>query len=308
MAEQLTHGPDPRDGFVYHMPDDLQLAVDVALAADRPLLLSGDPGSGKSSLAPYHARRHGLRYYEHVVTARTQDTDLLWRFDSVRRLADAQAHHGRLNDGDYVVPGVLWWALAPESAGSRGGLLAPARHRDPAERFPRGARPSGAVVLIDEIDKADPDLPNSLLVPLASHEFTVGDTGTLVRREAGAGPQLIVITTNGERDLPQAFVRRCVTFTLPGPTHEGLVRIAGMHLRHEGRNVTASTAELIGALADELMRVRREGTGHGLQRLPSTAEFLDALRACLTLGITPDDHRWALLRDLTLAKPAEDGR
>ncbi|MFE0775278.1 AAA family ATPase [Streptomyces sp. NPDC058861] len=308
MAEQTVHGPDPRDGLVYDMSDDLRTAVDVALATDRPLLLSGDPGSGKSSLAPYHARRNGMRYYEHVITSRTQATDLLWTFDSVRRLADAQAHRGRLNDGDYVVPGALWWALAPESARSRGGLLSPARHRDPSERFLRGEeRPSGAVVLIDEIDKADPDLPNSLLVPLASHEFTVGETGTPVRREAAAGPPLIVITTNGERDLPQAFVRRCVTFTLPGPTHEGLVRIARLHLRHEKRKISGPVDELVVALADELMRAR-ETAGLGHQRLPSTAEYLDALRACLTLGITPGDPRWLLLRSLTLAKPAEAGR
>ncbi|MFE7649904.1 AAA family ATPase [Streptomyces phaeoluteigriseus] len=307
MAVQIAHGPDPRDGLVYDMADDLRLAVEVALATDRPLLLSGDPGSGKSSLAPYHARQHGMRYYEHVITSRTQATDLLWTFDSVRRLADAQAHRSRLSDGDYIVPGVLWWALAPESARSRGGLLAPAGYQDPSERFHHKERASGAVVLIDEIDKADPDLPNSLLVPLASHEFTVGETGTLVRREADAGPPLIIITTNGERDLPQAFVRRCVTFTLPGPTHEGLVRIARLHLRHEKQSTSGSTRDLITALADELMKVR-ETAGLGHQRLPSTAEYLDALRACLTLGITPSDARWPLLRSLTLAKPAEDGR
>ncbi|MER5597104.1 MoxR family ATPase [Streptomyces sp. NPDC002265] len=304
MAELPSHGPDSRDGTVYDMPADLTLAIKVAVATNRPLLLSGDPGSGKSSLAPYWARENDLRYYEYVVTSRTQATDLLWTFDSVRRLADAQAHRGRLNDADYIVPGVLWWSLAPESARTRGGLLSARHHHDPMERFYRRELTKGAVVLIDEIDKADPDVPNSLLVPLGSHEFTVWETGTLVRRETDTEAPLIVITTNGERDLPPAFVRRCVTFTLPSPTPDSLVHIAQLHLQHEGVEIDDAMMEVAIALADELMQVRTSGVGD-CQRLPSTAEYLDALRACRTLGIAPGHPHWQLLRSLTLAKPTE---
>lgn len=301
MTDLVSYGPDARDGRVYDMPDGLRLAIDVALATDRPLLLSGAPGSGKSSLAPFHARANGMRYYEHVVTSRTQATDLLWSFDAVRRLADAQRRRGTLKDGDYIEPGVLWWAFAPESAHTRGGLLAPGRPHDPLDRFYRQHLSKGAVVLIDEIDKADPDVPNSLLVPLGSQEFTVTETGTAVRREPGVGTPLIVITTNGDRELPHAFVRRCVTFSLPSPTRESLVRIATLHLREEGVTLDPPTLDLAGELADELMRLRAEGSDRR-ERLPSTAEYLDALRACRALDLGPAHPRWPLLRSLTLSK------
>ncbi|MFF3871944.1 AAA family ATPase [Streptomyces sp. NPDC001978] len=307
MTNLVSHGPDPRDGRVYDMEEDLQLAIDVALATDRPLLLSGEPGSGKSSLAPFYARENDLRYYEHVVTSRTQHTDLLWTFDSVRRLADAQARRGHLSDADYIQPGVLWWSLAPESAQTRGGLLrAPHRH-DPLERLYREHHTKGAVVLIDEIDKADPDVPNSLLVPLGSQEFTVAETGTAVCREPGVGKLLVIITTNGERELPQAFVRRCVTYALPTPTPEKLVRIARLHLACDSVEPDPPTLKLAGALAEELMQARQDQAGRR-ERLPSTAEYLDALRACRSLDIRPGHPRWKLVRGLTLVKTPQQVR
>jgi MoxR-like ATPase len=297
------------------MSREIDFAVRVAEATGRPLLLRGDPGSGKSSLAAYIARQRGWRYYEHVVTSRTQARDLLWTFDSVRRLADAEvrAHGSELHDYDYVEPGVLWWAFARDSALRRGA--------------PEGAEPAGtdtgaaveanasvnehrsaehAVVLIDEIDKADPDLPNGLLVPLGSNEFVVAETRMRIGAAHAPGRRIIVITTNEERALPQAFLRRCVVLWLEHPKDKQLAEIALAHLREYEGAVTGADMALVDALVAEMVTVRASAKQQGL-RLPSTAEFLDALRACRSLGITVGSPDWARLRDLVLIKQQQPG-
>ena len=158
-------------------------------------------------------------------------------------------------------------------------------------------------MLIDEIDKADPDMPNGLLVPLGSNEFVVSETGTPVRA-AGTGQRLIAITTNEERALPQAFLRRCVVLSLPHPDQDQLVRIAGEHLTAYDGRFTAYDQALARELAGYLIAARAEA-GRQARRPPSTAEFLDALRACRELGITVGDARWERLRDLVLIKPQQ---
>ncbi|WP_245173525.1 AAA family ATPase [Streptomyces aureus] len=312
------------------MPQDLELAVEVAKATGRPLLLRGNPGSGKSSLAPYIARKLRWRYYEYVVTSQTRATDLLWSFDGVRRLADAQrarfddVNGDALDEDAYIEPGPLWWAFAPKSAAVVAEKTRKARHErdlgdDTAsgphkERWNRNRRADHAVVLIDEIDKADPDVPNGLLVPLASNGFTVAETGRRVAVEpASARPQsgkpfsrhLVIITTNEERELPQAFLRRCVIASAPEPGTPGeLVDIAKAHLKSRLRKVDPQDARLAAALADELLAVRRVATRDGI-RPPSTAEYLDALWACRALEIEVGDGRWEKLRGLTLLKPQQ---
>jgi MoxR-like ATPase len=304
---------DRRDGLVYIMPKRLALAVDVALHTGRPLLLRGEPGSGKSTLAAFVARTRGWRYYEHVVTSRTQARDLLWTYDSVRRLGDAQtrAHPDGtdLGDADYVQPGALWWAFAPESARYRGAPSAPRSEAiEPNAVVNKDRSRDHAVVLIDEIDKAEPDMPNGLLVPLGSSEFVVTETNHVVSKAPPSAPlesrlarHLVVLTTNEERELPQAFLRRCVVAWLDQPRGDELIEIAKAHLNAYDDGYTQSDEELVRGLIEAYTESRDAADRLGI-RAPSTAEFLDALRACRGLDITVGSDEWEQLRELTLIK------
>jgi MoxR-like ATPase len=309
--------PDRRDGRVYRISDKLRLALKLAIVTRRPLLLRGDPGSGKSSLAAYVARNLGWRYYEHVVSSRTQARDLLWTYDTVRRFADAAsaAREGRdLVDFDYVEPGVLWWVMNAATAERRGALdgvalRSPAIDPNDAVNRPRGG--SDAVVLLDEIDKADPDVPNALLVPLGSTEFVVTETDTIVRPpsgDAGAGEKrprmLVIVTTNEERELPDAFVRRCIVHRLEHPGTDELVEIARAHLEISGVALEADEEASVRRLAERVDVLRTESLAQG-RRPPSTAEYLDAVFAARTLDLSDAD--WELVDRLVLDKDrAED--
>ncbi|MFJ2932229.1 AAA family ATPase [Streptomyces sp. NPDC087219] len=264
--------PYATDGEVYVFDDEhVVLAVNVALKTGRPLLLFGPPGSGKSSLAPNVARVLGWDFHLHVVTARTEPEDLLWRFDALRRLSDAQAT--RLDAiNTYYAKGPLWHAFAAEND-------------------------VRSVVLIDEIDKADPDLPNSLLGPLGSLSFPVPwDDGGNISVRPGLEP-LVVITSNDERELPRPFLRRCVVFELGAPSREHLLKVAASHLGDE------HDEGLAGQVADSILAARERLVDSGAG--PSTAEFLDAVKACLQLGVAPGTEEWEKLRAITLYKRRE---
>jgi len=279
---------DRRDGSVYRMHPRVRLAVDVALAAGRPLLLRGEPGSGKSSLAPYLARNLGARYFEEVVAASTRVEDFLWQFDTVRKLSDAQARQPGdepLDDANYVTPGILWRAF------------------DPDGEFGSKDKPD-AVVLIDEIDKADPDVPNGLLVPLGAGQFRVPARDDPIVIPDGRRV-VVVITTNEERQLPPAFLRRCVVAYMPEPTEESLTAIARLHVGGPGGGDESEHDELFGVLAGRLLELRGQMTKR--DRPPSVAEYLDAVRACMELDVDPSipSSAWKAIEEFTLRKPTD---
>jgi hypothetical protein len=188
----------------------------------------------------------------------------------------------------YVIPGVLWWAFDEASArAQRSRSLAGAGlQRGMAPN--RGQPHERAVVLIDEIDKADPDTPNNLLVPLGSLQFQVEETGQLVATEPERAP-LIIITTNDERELPQAFLRRCVELRLDPPGREWLLAIGRVQLPGLGEDLRV-------AVADAML-----GPG-GSKSTVSAAEYVDALRGCHALAIQAGTPAFNKLLESTLWK------
>lgn len=256
-------------GLIYIYRPEIELAVEVALITRRPLLLSGPSGCGKSSLARNVALVLDWHYVPPlVVTSRTEAQHLLWEEDHLKRLRDAQREDDNVEDTmRYVTKGPLWEAL---------------------EKGP-------SVLLIDEIDKADPGVPNDLLGPLGKMAFP-GPTGKEV---TGEHAPLVFITTNGERELPRAFIRRCICLELLGPEEVDLVAIGRAHFREE-----EVEEELLHAVASEVAKLGKAARGAAV---PSTAEFLDTVRACLELEIRPSNEGFDVLRNLTLAKRSMRG-
>ena len=295
-SSSRSNAADQRVAPVYVYDDGLVLAINVALATRRPMLIRGPSGCGKSSLARNVADVKGWRYYEQVITSRTEARELLWQVDLLRRLHAAQAGKG-LDESfaPYIKPGVLWWAFDPDSAKWRGQKpetpgITPLR--DPS----RGIASEGAVVLLDEIDKADPEVPNNLLVPLGSLYFEVEEIdNTPVRADAKHAP-LVIITTNDERELPKAFLRRCVEVKIDWPTRARLVDIAAAHFPKMSRKHIKATLEaLVGAAG--------ENDGSKPVEL-SPAEFNDTIQAIDDLGVSPggDSEEWKSLARMTIWK------
>jgi len=272
-------------------------------------LLRGEPGIGKSQLARAAALELHRAFIPYVVDARSESRDLLWHFDAIARLADAQVAGARslaqlksepgagdresasatdpgsdpLAVGNYLRPGPLWWAFDWGSAREQAG---PVGVVEPLP-LPGCDAVNGAVVLIDEIDKAEADLPNGLLEALGNGEFSPqGLNKTIMVREP---PPLVIITTNEERALPDAFVRRCLVLHLGLPRDEQalqrrLIARGRAHLEHAGRK---ADQPLLERAAQLLAGDRATARDNHWRPLPGQAEFLDLLWAVVEQ--VPDD-------------------
>lgn len=275
-------------------------AVTLALAAERPLLLRGEPGCGKTQLARAAANLLGWRLHVAAIHARYEASDLFYRFDAVRRLAEAQAR--QVGDplpaeDQYLSPGPLWQALDWDSA---------ADHM----KQPAPPKPAGHVVLLDEIDKADSDLANTLLDALGSRGFHHPFSGAAVSA-SGQFP-LIAVTTNEDRELPAPFLRRCIVLDMdPAEDRDyraHLLAIAQAHFgKLPGRRRLIKDAILESA-ADRLIR-DREAIARAQLQPPGVAELIDLLTALhalapgLTAEATTRQREWlARLGDYALRK------
>ncbi len=297
----------------YFLDQEARYAIDLAVACGRPLLVRGLPGTGKSDLARAAAEYLGRAFVYEVITARTEPQDLLWRFDAIARLADAQVQHmGRntVNPLNYVSPGPLWWALNWEEAekflksndkeiSQRRMALKPDTEltlaKGDKENQKDRASKKGVVLLLDEIDKADSELPNSLLEVLANTGFRLPWASTTEGVEIhikSALKPLIIITTNEDRELPPAFVRRCLVLAIQ-PSNDFVAWIkarARVHFRDPDQpaidDQPALTEHLITQAAEYLQRDRNSIGNDGPK--PSLAEYLDLLRGLYHLA--PNDE------------------
>ena len=265
---------------VHRFDPDTAAALRAAEAAGRPLLLRGAPGTGKSQTARAAAAVTGRLFVPVVIDGRSEAVDLQWRYDAVGRLSDAHVPGAQAREAAYYLsPGPLWWAFDWEDAHRHWGQ----RCQGEAPTRPSGWTPErGVVLLIDEIDKADPDLPNAFLEVLGNQGFSLPFLGQRVVR--GAVAPLVVITTNEERELPNAFLRRCLVHILKAPAD--LPDMGRRHLARRGLTghplVLERAAQL---LAQDRARAREHKT-----YAPGLAEYLDLVIAVATLGGTPEEQ------------------
>ncbi|MCH9807176.1 MAG: MoxR family ATPase [Alphaproteobacteria bacterium] len=236
----------------YIATEDLRVAVNAAITLERPLLVKGEPGTGKSVLAVEVAKALGAPLIEWHVKSTTKAQQGLYEYDAVSRLRDSQLGDERVKDiGNYIKRGRLW------------------------EAFVMDQRP---VLLIDEIDKADIEFPNDLLQELDRMEFHVYETGETVKAEKRP---IVIITSNNEKELPDAFLRRCFFHFIKFPDAETMQDIVEVHF-----------PGLKGHLVSESLRVFYElREVPGLKKRPSTSELLDWIKLLLNEDISVEALR-----------------
>ncbi|QJD16181.1 AAA family ATPase [Paracoccus sanguinis] len=234
----------------YIAPADLALAVNAAVTLERPLLVKGEPGTGKTELARQVAASLDLPIIEWNVKSTTKAQQGLYEYDAVSRLRDSQLGDARVHDvGNYIRRGKLWQAFAADAK---------------------------VVLLIDEIDKADIEFPNDLLQELDRMEFHVYETGeTITARHR----PVVIITSNNEKELPDAFLRRCFFHYIRFPDAETLKAIVGVHY-------PGLKPRLLDEALTQFLELREVP---GLKKKPSTSELLDWLKLILAEDLAPED-------------------
>jgi MoxR-like ATPase len=238
----------------YVATPDLMLAVNASIALQRPLLIKGEPGTGKTMLAEEVAAALGLNLIQWHVKSTTKAQQGLYEYDAVSRLRDSQLGDGRVHDiANYIVKGVLWQAFEADQP---------------------------TVVLIDEIDKADIEFPNDLLREIDRMEFYCYETRTLVKAKHRP---IVFITSNNEKELPDAFLRRCFFHYIRFPDKDTMARIVDVHFPDLKRELLREALEVF----FELRAVS------ALKKKPSTSELIDWLKLLMSEDIPPEALRSA---------------
>ena len=252
FADRYTFGMRFEGTDTYVADDDLKIAVNAAVTLQRPLLIKGEPGTGKTMLAEEVSRALAKPLFEWHIKSTTKAQQGLYEYDAVSRLRDSQLGDERVKDiANYIVKGVLWEAFESEEQ---------------------------AVVLVDEIDKADIEFPNDLLRELDRMEFYVYETRRTVK--ARHRP-VILITSNNEKELPDAFLRRCFFHYIRFPDKETMQAIVDVHY-------PGIRKQLVQAALESFFGIREMP---GLKKKPSTSELLDWLKLLLAEDIPPEALR-----------------
>ena len=248
----------------YIATDDLTMAVNAAVTLQRPLLVKGEPGTGKTELARQVSTALGLPMIEWHIKSTTKAQQGLYEYDAVSRLRDSQLGDEKVHDiANYIRKGKLWQAFGADGR---------------------------VVLLIDEIDKADIEFPNDLLQELDRMEFHVYETGETIR---ATHRPVVIITSNNEKELPDAFLRRCFFHYINFPDQDTMRKIVAVH--HPDIKDTLLTAALT-----QFYDIRDTA---GLKKKPSTSEVLDWLKLLLAEDLTAED----LKRDGANALPQLHG-
>lgn len=234
----------------YVATEDLTVAVNAAVLLERPLLIKGEPGTGKTELAKQVASALGLELIEWNIKSTTKAQQGLYEYDAVSRLRDSQLGDTRVRDvGNYIRKGKLWTAFEADQK---------------------------VVLLIDEIDKADIEFPNDLLQELDKMAFHVYETGETV---AAKNRPVVIITSNNEKELPDAFLRRCFFHYISFPDQDTMRQIVKVHYPD-------IKEQLLTTALTQFYEIREQ---QGLKKKPSTSEVLDWLKLLLAEDLTPED-------------------